>query len=137
MGKILLVDDHPEILRLLQFALRNAGHTLFTAADGGAALEAIRAERPDVIVLDVVMPVLDGFRVLNRVKTDPELCNTVVIMLTARSHSEDVTLGLDIGADYYLCKPFRPEEIASLIRRIFETRAAPNSTTPPADRART
>ncbi len=137
MGKILLVDDHPEILRLLQFALRNAGHTLLTAADGGEALETIRAERPDVIVLDVVMPVLDGFRVLNRVKTDPELSHTVVIMLTARSHTEDVALGLDIGADFYLCKPFRPDEVSSLIQRVFATLAAPDPPTPPADPART
>jgi DNA-binding response OmpR family regulator len=68
------------------------------------------------------MPALDGLRVLNRVKTDPDLKDIVVVMLTVRDHPEDVTLGLDIGADFYVAKPFRPTEIAALVRRIFETR---------------
>src|SRR4051812_35396189 len=116
MGKILLVDDHPDIVKLLQMALRTEGHTILTAHDGAAALRQIEAEHPDVVILDVVMPPPDGFRVLNRIKTDPEFRETVVVMLSVHDQPEDVTLGLDIGADYYLSKPFRPLEVAMLVR---------------------
>ncbi len=125
MGKILLVDDHKEIVRVLEMILRPSGHTLLKAFDGTQALEKVYAERPDVVVLDIVMPDPDGIRVLNRIKTDPELRGTVVVMLTARDQPEDVALGLDVGADYYLCKPFRPEEVAALVRRIFLNRDTP------------
>ena len=123
MGKILLADDHPEIVRLLQIALRPEGHTVFTAHDGLRALELVQTERPDVVILDVIMPELDGLRVLNRIKTDPEIRDTVVVMLTVRDQPEEVALGLDVGADYYLAKPFRPTEVSSLIRRIFQLKA--------------
>jgi DNA-binding response OmpR family regulator len=124
MGKILLADDHPDIVRLLQIALKKDGHTILTAFDGLEAIETIQSERPDLVILDVVMPGLDGFRVLNRVKTDPELLHTVVVMLTVRDQPEDVALGLDVGADFYLSKPFRPTEVTALVRRIFENREA-------------
>lgn len=124
MGKILLVDDHPDIVRLLQISLKSEGHAISSARDGVEALQKIEAERPDVVILDVVMPELDGYRVLNRVKTDPNLRNTVVVMLTVKDQPEDVTLGLDVGADYYLTKPFRPADVTSLVRRIFEVQAA-------------
>ena len=122
MAKILLVDDHPDVVRLLEMILQRDGYTLLKAYDGVQALEQVRAERPDVVILDVVMPELDGIRVLNRIKTDPELRDTIVVMLTAKDHPEDVTLGLDVGTDFYLCKPFRPAEVSSLVRRILETR---------------
>lgn len=127
MGKVLLVDDHPDIVRLLSLALRGEGHTILTCGDGLSAMELVRAERPDVVVLDVVMPGLDGLRVLNRIKTDPALQDTTVVMLTVRDHPEDMALGLDVGADYYLCKPFRPTDVASLVRRVFEARGASGS----------
>ena len=118
MSKILLADDHPDIVRLLEIALRAEGHTILTAYDGAQALEAVQAERPDLVILDVMMPQVDGFRVLNRIKTDPELRHITVVMLTVRDQPEDMALGLDIGADYYVPKPFRPGEIATLVRRI-------------------
>ena len=122
MGKILLVDDHPDILRLLQISLKGDGHTILTADNGVQGLELARSERPDLVILDVVMPELDGIRVLHRIKRDPELRDTVVVMLTVQDQPEDLALGLDAGADFYLCKPFRPTEVSALIRRIFETR---------------
>lgn len=127
MPKILLVDDHPDIVRLLQMALRSEGHTILTAGDGASALRIVHEERPDLVILDVVMPELDGLRVLNRIKTDPDLCRTIVVMLTVRDQPEDVTLGLDIGADFYVAKPFKPLEITSLVRRVFETAGDPRS----------
>lgn len=122
MGKILLVDDHPDILRLLEMSLRPDGHAICTAADGLEALETAKRERPELMILDVKMPELDGYRVLHRIKSDPELRDTVVVMLTVHDQPEDMALGLDIGADYYLSKPFRPGDVAQLVRRIFETR---------------
>lgn len=124
MGKILLVDDHPDIIRLLQISLKGAGHEILSARDGAEGLRKVQDERPDLVILDVVMPELDGFRVLNRIKTDPELRDTVVVMLTVKDHPEELTLGLDIGADFYLTKPFRPTDVTALVRRVFENRAA-------------
>jgi DNA-binding response OmpR family regulator len=122
MGKILLADDHPHIVRLLQMSLQADGHTILSTTNGLDALEVARAEHPDLVILDVNMPGLDGFRVLSRIKSDPELRDIVVVMLTIQDHAEEVTLGLEIGADYYLGKPFRPDEIRQLVRRIFEIR---------------
>lgn len=122
MGKILLVDDHPDIVRLLQISLRGEGHEILTASDGAQALERVQADRPDLIILDVVMPEIDGWRVLNRIKTDPELRHTVVVMLTVKDHPQDVALGLDIGADFYLGKPFSPRDVISLVQRVFQNR---------------
>ena len=124
MAKILLADDHPDIVRLLQISLAADRYTIFTAHDGETALQTVQAERPDVVILDVIMPKLDGLRVLHRIKTDPNLRDVLVVMLTVRDQPEDVTLGLDVGADYYLSKPFKPTEVASLVRRILETRSA-------------
>ena len=123
MGKILLVDDHPHIVRLLQMALTADGHEVISACNGVEGLEKVQSDRPDVVILDVVMPELDGMRVLNRIKTDPELSSTVVVMLTVKVTTEDIALASGIGADYYLSKPFNPKDIQLLMHRIF----APNS----------
>jgi DNA-binding response OmpR family regulator len=120
MARILLADDHPQIVRLLQHCLGREGHTLLTALDGARALELIRQERPDLVILDVVMPELDGYRVLSRMRADPELRGIPVVMLTARTEPEEMTLGLDIGADCYLGKPVRPEDVVMLVRRLLE-----------------
>lgn len=122
MGKILLADDHRDIVRLLEVALRGDGHEIFVAHDGLQTLAVAQAERPDLMILDVKMPELDGLRVLSRIKSDPVLCSTVVVMLTVQDHPTDVALGLDIGADFYLGKPFRPTEVQQLVRRIFQNR---------------
>jgi DNA-binding response OmpR family regulator len=122
MAKILLADDHPHTVRLLQRCLQDGGYTLLTAGDGAEALEVLQAERPDLVILDVVMPRVDGFRVLSRIRADPALRDTLVVMLTAKAEPEEMALGLDIGADCYLTKPFRPTEVAALVRRLLETR---------------
>lgn len=129
MRKILLVDDHPDIVRLLEMSLKSEGHAILTANNGLTGLEIARRERPDLVILDVKMPELDGYRVLNRIKSDPELRETVVVMLTVQDQPEDMALGLDIGADYYLSKPFRPDDICQLVRRVFQTKSTP----PPSD----
>jgi DNA-binding response OmpR family regulator len=124
MSKVLLADDQPKILRLLEIPLRAEGHTVLKAQDGEEALRIARAERPDALILDVLMPGLNGLRVLSRLKSDPELAGMPVVMLTAQSDPEDQRLGLDLGADYYLCKPFDPRDVTALIRRILPAGAS-------------
>jgi len=124
MGKIVVADDHPAIVRLVQLALETDGHQVLTAYNGAAALRLVQEERPELVVLDVVMPELDGYRVLSRIKSDPELQHIPVLMLTVKSEPEDITLGVGIGADCYLTKPFNPSDIVSVVRRFFQTRPA-------------
>lgn len=120
MAKVLVVDDQPNIVRLLQFTLEKE-HQVFTAYNGEEALQVVAAEHPDVIILDVIMPVLDGYRVLHRVKTQPEWRDITVIMLTVKADPDDVMLGLTVGADYYVPKPFNSKDVAALIRHHLES----------------
>jgi len=120
MPRILVVDDQPNIVRLLQITLQKE-HEVFTAYDGQQALKAIAEHNPDLIVLDVIMPVLDGYRVLHRVKSNPETAGTCVIMLTQKDRPDDIMLGFNIGAYYYVPKPFNVNDVAALIRRHFSS----------------
>lgn len=122
MARILLADDHPHIVRLLEVALRSPQRTILCAYNGAEALRLAREEHPDVVILDVAMPELDGLRVLHRIKTDPELQGICVMMLTVRDQPDEVTLGLDVGADFYLSKPFNPSDVASLVERVLGNR---------------
>ena len=117
MKKILAVDDHTHIVRLIQVNLGKE-HTVITAADGEEGLEKARRERPDLILLDVVMPKMDGFVMLRELKADPELQEIPVIMLTVRAQNTDIVHGLHQGAEYYLPKPFHPSELQALVRRV-------------------
>jgi DNA-binding response OmpR family regulator len=116
MARVLLVDDHPKIVRLLQLALEKE-HEVLVAYNGDDALQVAREFHPDFVVLDVVMPGLDGYRVLHRLKSSPETAQMTVIMLTVRDQPDDVMLGFTVGADYYVPKPFNTADIAALIRR--------------------
>lgn len=118
MGKVLVVDDHPKIVRLLQLELRRE-HEVLTAYNGEDALKIIAEEHPQVVILDVIMPGLDGYRVLHRIKSNPETADISVIMLTVKDQPDDVMLGMTVGADYYIPKPFNANDIASLVRRHF------------------
>lgn len=123
MAHILLVDDHPDIVRLLEISLRKGGHQISTASNGVEGLDMIRRCRPDLVILDVVMPELDGFRVLHRVRSDPEVAGTLILMLTVKEQPEEMAVGLHFGADFYLTKPFHPDDVESLVRRALEGRA--------------
>ena len=123
MRKILVADDHPGVVRFLQLTLQAEGYDVVTAPDGTAALDRAREEKPDLIILDVTMPGVDGFRVLSRIKSDPDLRHVVVVMLSGDSDPKDIALCLDIGADYYLTKPFGLVEIGSLVRRLLPEEA--------------
>ena len=125
--KILVVDDDLELLRLIAFALRQAGYLIVEAQDGPSALEAFERERPDLAILDVNMPRLNGFDVLKRIRAGGS--TSPVMMLTVRSAEEDQVRGLDLGADDYLAKPFSPRtllaRVRALLRRTGVERPAP------------
>jgi len=123
MKHILAVDDEPNIRRLVEVNLQRAGYHVTTAADGVEALERIQREPPDMVVLDWMMPRLDGLEVLKRLKADPETAEIPIVMLTAKAQDADIFRGWQSGADCYLIKPFNPMELQSFVRRIFEALA--------------
>ncbi len=126
---VLVVDDEPRILRFVRAELESAGYRVLTAPDGNSALEAAETDSPDLIVLDVIMPGLDGFEVLRRLRGR---WSVPVILLTARGSDADKVRGLDLGADDYLTKPFSPDELSARIRAVLRrtTSATKNPVVP-------
>ncbi len=119
--KILAVDDEKHIVRLVQVNLERAGYQVVTANDGKEALEKVTAENPDLVVLDVMMPYMDGFEVLQNMRRNPATRDIPVIMLTAKAQDADVFKGWQSGVDCYLTKPFNPMELLSFVKRIFDS----------------
>jgi two-component system alkaline phosphatase synthesis response regulator PhoP/two-component system response regulator VicR len=120
MKKILAVDDQPQIVRLIQVNLQKAGFQVITAFDGEEGLQKVREEKPDLIILDVIMPKRDGFQVLRAIKSNPETRHLPVIMLTVKAQDADIFEGLKEGAELYLPKPFHPTELVSLVQRVLD-----------------
>lgn len=114
-ARILLVDDEPPILDLVRGYLEREGYRVSTAIDGLAGLELARSEQPDVIVLDVMLPGLDGFEVLRQIRV---FSDAYILMLTARADEVDRIVGLSVGADDYLVKPFSPRELVARIKAL-------------------
>jgi len=125
--KILVVDDTRNVQLMLQEYLQHQNYSVALAYDGKEALEITRAERPDLILLDVMMPNMDGFQFLSRLRTESEV---PVIMITARQQEEDVVHGFDLGADDYITKPFKLRELLMRIRAVMR-RAAPTEAETP------
>lgn len=119
--RVLAADDESGILRLLEINLRKAGYTVETAVDGREALEKIIAAPPDLVLLDVMMPHMDGFEVLRRLREDPATTALPIVMLTARAQDADVFHGLKSGATSYLTKPFNPSEMLALVRHLLDS----------------
>jgi CheY-like chemotaxis protein len=118
--RILVVDDDPTILRLLQVNLEMEGHEVLTAGDGYEALERLREGRPEVVLLDVMMPGLDGWQVCERIRADDDasLASTPVVFLSARAQESDLARGTEVGADAYVTKPFDPLALIELVERL-------------------
>ena len=125
-AKVLLVDDEPNILLSLQFLMKKAGYDVRTASDGEAALAEIARARPDIVLLDVMMPKLDGFSVCQRIRANPELSSLRVIMLTARGRDVEREKGLALGADDYITKPFSTKDAIERVAEVL-ARAKPGS----------
>jgi two-component system phosphate regulon response regulator PhoB len=120
--KILMVDDEPEAVELVEFNLKQAGFDVATAADGAEALKKARAVSPAVILLDLMLPEIDGLEVCKLLRRDPVTAGIPIIMLTAKAAEIDRVLGLELGADDYVTKPFSPRELVLRIRKILDRR---------------
>ena len=118
---ILVVDDERHIVRLVQVNLERAGYEVTTAYDGVEALEAVQSELPDMIILDVMMPRMDGFETLKKLRADDKSKEIPVIMLTAKAQDADIFKGWSSGVDSYLTKPFNPRELLAFVDRIFQS----------------
>jgi twitching motility two-component system response regulator PilH len=119
-GRILVADDSQAVRDILQMSLETLGYSVVLAEDGERAMERIQSEHPDLIIADVMMPKVNGFQICRRVKSDPTMRSTPVILLTARSGQEDVFWGKDCGADEYITKPFRTQDLEQTIGRLLE-----------------
>lgn len=120
--KILVADDNANIRKVVKMGFESLGYTVITANDGRAALERIRAERPDLVILDVMMPEKSGYDVCSEMKADAELRTIPVVMLTAKNLEEDQYWGRELGADEYITKPYDPEELERAVEKIFALR---------------
>ena len=116
--KVLICDDEETTLRLVKVHFTRLGMHVLTAPDGRQALEIIRRERPRIVVLDVVMPHVDGYEVLRAIREDPDLIGTYVVVLTAMAQDEDARDAYRFGADSYLAKPFDPSALDVLVQAI-------------------
>ena len=119
--RIVLAEDDPQIARLTSFKLEKEGFEVIWEKDGGAAFESIKSNLPDLVLLDIMMPVMNGYQVLKKMKEDDDIKNIPVIMLTAKGQERDVVTGIEMGAEDYIVKPFRPAELIVRIRKILGT----------------
>ncbi len=127
-NRILVVDDDRQIVRVVQSYLEQAGMTTFAAYEGDQAMHMIRTERPDLIVLDLMLPRRDGWEITRQLRADERLADISILMLTARVEDTDKIEGLELGADDYLTKPFNPLEVVARVRAIL--RRVGGTTTP-------
>jgi two-component system phosphate regulon response regulator PhoB len=121
--RILVVDDEPDLLELVRVNLRQAGYDVETAEAGREALETLRRSPPDLMVLDLMLPDLSGTEICRRVRQDPELAALPIVMLTAKADEVDRVVGLELGADDYVTKPFSPRELTLRVRAVLRRRA--------------
>ncbi len=119
--EILVVDDEPNIVLSLEFLMTKEGYRVRTASDGEEAMQAIRQTKPHLVLLDVMMPRMDGYEVCEAVRSDPELNDVVILMLTAKGRQVEREKGLALGADDYITKPFATRELLDRVRGLLET----------------
>lgn len=115
---VLIVDDEPSIVLSLEFLMEQAGYEVAVARDGEAALDTIRTLRPDLVLLDVMLPHRSGFEICQTVREDPDLTETKIVLLTAKGRDVDVEKGLGLGADDYVTKPFATRDLVSKVRML-------------------
>jgi two-component system phosphate regulon response regulator PhoB len=120
--RILVVDDEPDLLELVRLNLDQAGFQVETADSGGAALHALRKSPPDLMILDLMLPDLSGTEICREVRANPELAHLPIIMLTARAEEVDRIVGLELGSDDYVTKPFSPRELTLRVKAVLRRR---------------
>lgn len=116
--RILIADDEPDIVLALEFLMKKEGYEVQSVNDGEHALRAIEKSPPDLILLDIMMPNLDGYEVCQRIRSDPSLKDIVIIMLTAKGREVEREKGFALGADLYITKPFSTREVVQKVREI-------------------
>lgn len=116
--KIAIIEDEPDILEVLSYNLKREGFVVLAALDGDAGLSMVKNEKPDLVLLDLMLPGMDGVEICSSIKNDTELQNTLVIMVTAKGEESDVVLGLGVGADDYVSKPFSPKELVARVKAV-------------------
>ena len=121
MARILVAEDDPNSRKLLDFRLKSVGHEVIFAVDGGEALEMVTKEKPELVLLDVIMPVMNGFQVLRKLKSQEETKNIPVIMLTSKAQEKDIVSGLEVGAVDYVTKPFSFAELNARVNRALSS----------------
>src|SRR5229473_2076188 len=119
MERVLIVDDDPDIQKLVSYNLSQAGFRVSTAATGSAALESVHDQPPDLIILDIMLPDLDGLEVCRKLRQQDKSRRIPIIMLTARTQEVDRVVGFELGADDYVMKPFSPRELVLRVKSIF------------------
>jgi DNA-binding response OmpR family regulator len=117
-AKILVIEDEPDILEVIQYNLEREGHKVIACRDGELGLSRSRTDNPDLVILDLMLPGMDGFEVCRQVKSDPVTRTIPIIMVTAKDSVSDVVLGLGIGADDYITKPFSPRELVARVEVV-------------------
>lgn len=116
--KILIVDDEPNIVISLEFLMNREGFEVVVAKDGEEALSNIQEQQPDLVLLDVMMPKINGFDVCKQIRSDPKLSDTRIIMLTAKGRAAEVAKGLELGADGYITKPFSTRDLVVQVKNL-------------------
>ena len=121
---VLIAEDEPSIVISLEFLLRNAGYAVSVARNGADALRRAYELRPDLVVLDIMLPLMDGFEVCRQLREDPALAHTRILMLTARGQSSEIEKGLALGADAFMTKPFATRDLVAAVRELLAAPAA-------------
>ncbi|HZT55128.1 MAG TPA: response regulator [Burkholderiaceae bacterium] len=118
--KILIADDEPNIVVSLEYLMKREGYSVSIARDGEEALQAVRRERPALVLLDVMMPKKSGFEVCQEIRADAALKDTLILMLSAKGRDTDIAKGLGLGADAYMTKPFSTKALVQKVRQMLE-----------------
>ena len=116
--KIVIIEDEPDILEVLSYNLKREGFEVFTAVNGTLGLSLVNKENPDLLLLDLMLPGMDGIEICSNVKSNPANQNTLIIMVTAKGEESDIVLGLGVGADDYITKPFSPKELVARVKAV-------------------
>jgi DNA-binding response OmpR family regulator len=120
LRKVLIVDDEPNILTALEFLFRRSGYDVRLASNGAEALEQAETYRPDVMLLDIMMPVKNGYEVCQNVRERPHLAGMKIVMLSAKGSEAEINKGLSLGADRYVTKPFSSKDLLAIIDQLFD-----------------
>jgi DNA-binding response OmpR family regulator len=126
-ARVLVVEDEESILLSLEFLLNKEGYAVSTARDGATALQLLERQSPDLVLLDVMLPLLDGFELCRTIRADPALVKTRIMLVTARGREAEIARGLALGADAYLTKPFSTRELMDTVRALLADRMTPTT----------